>query len=507
MAIVFRYGVQAGYDALNPPVADELYFITDTHRLYKGADLIAAGVNLVTAKPADDEAIEGVLYVQMEGEGAPKMYVKNGSTVVEASSSIADGSITFDKLAADAVATAISGSPVDTKLATEKAVSDAIAAAIADKVTDTELAAYDVAFTGVSAAPNATAGETGTILTFTRKSGEDPVTVKIADLFLSAASYDSGSHILTLTVSGAEDPVTVDLGALIPQAVSTEDVALADDIVVTTNVGNFTRGMTISKEDTADLQTFLVKMLSSDSNPTTSQPSASITLTGAGAKEVGETFTVNYSANLNVGSYSNNKDGAQPTGVTATAWAVTDTDDHSATTQTGNFENYSFTVADNTNYRVAVTVTHSAGNVPTTFLGEPYPAGQIQAGTKSANSSYVTGYRQGFYGSLTSKEATVDSALVRGLTGKFNKKAAKNQTYTISVPAGTMRVVLAYESSVGEVASITSAEQFGSEIKDSFALQKVQVNDASGANPKEYNVYVKDLAAAQANATTYSVKL
>ena len=70
-----------------------------------------------------------------------------------------------------------------------------------------------------------------------------------------------------------------------------------------------------------------------------------------------------------------------------------------------------------------------------------------------------------------------------------------------------MRVVIAYETTIGTIASITSDEQFGSEIKDSFTLKVVSVNDASGANAKDYNVYVKDLASAQSSATKYQVTI
>ena len=189
----------------------------------------------------------------------------------------------------------------------------------------------------------------------------------------------------------------------------------------------------------------------------------------------------------------------------ATAYAVTDTDSHEAATSSGTFAE--LTVADDTNYSVAVVVTHNEGAVPKTYLGKEYAAGKIAAGTKSAKSAAVTGYRQGFYGSLTAKDAAIDSALVRGLSSKTNKKVAKGQKYTVQVPAGTLRVVVAYDASIGAVASITSAEQFNSEIKDSFTLQTVQVNDASGANPKTYNVYVKDMAGAQANGTTYTVTI
>ena len=481
----------AQYSVLSPKDANAIYFVTDRREIYQGESLYSgSAIEFTTAVPDFATAQDNKLYVVTDDQGKVTFYVKGTDSMVPAGGksevSVEDLDSILDK---DGTALAED----DTKIPTSGAVKEAIEAALTD---------YNAAIVDVSA--DRSEDNTGTVITFTPKEGE-PKSVTIADLFLSAASYDSESHKLTLTVTGSETPVEVDLGELIPQAVSTSDVAMAANITCTVDVGNYKKGHVIDISTTENLQKFLVGMLSQDSNPTTTQPSASITLTGAGAKEVGTEFTPNYSAALNVGAYSNNAEGAQPTGVTATAWNVTDTADNSAATQTGAFD--AFTVADNTNYHVSVQVTHTAGNVPTTFLGEPYPAGQIQEGTKSANSSSVTGYRMGFYGALTDKTETVDSALIRTLSGKSNKKVAKGQKYTISVPAGVSRIILAYDASIGDVASITSAEEFGSEIKDSFVKSNVNVEGANAYTAISYNVYVKDLAAPQGTATTYSVTI
>jgi len=41
MAVKFRTGLQSDYDALATPDPDSLYFCSDTHRLYKGAELFS----------------------------------------------------------------------------------------------------------------------------------------------------------------------------------------------------------------------------------------------------------------------------------------------------------------------------------------------------------------------------------------------------------------------------------------------------------------------------------
>ena len=111
------------------------------------------------------------------------------------------------------------------------------------------------------------------------------------------------------------------------------------------------------------------------------------------------------------------------------------------------------------------------------------------------------------YGALTDETGEINSALVRSVSGRTNKAVAKGQKYTITVPAGTLRVILAYPATIGAVASITSAEEFGSEIKDSFVLSTASVEGANSYTGINYNVYVKDLASPQVNATTYSVTI
>jgi len=497
--IIFNYGTQAQFNAVAAKDVDALYFITDTQRIYKGETLISdatvSPIEFVDTTPTAETAVEGKLYVVPNGTDSVSLYTKKDGEIIPVSSDeVGDGAIkNLDAFADGVIQTSTTETETgDQKIPTVAAVEEAIS---------TQLADYDSAIVDVVA--TRADDNSGTVLKFTAKDSTEK-SVTIADLFLSSASYDPTTHILSLSVTGVETPVEVDLGDLIPTSATTSTVAMAQNITVTTPVGNFKKGDVIDITAVTNLQDFLTKMLCQDSNPVATQPSATITLTNAGAKEVGTTFTPSWAVTLNAGKYVANGT-TQASGVTATAYTVTDNDSHSAATATGSFE--AFTVLDATDYFVSCSVAHSDGDVPKTYLGTDYPAAQIKAGTKSASSTHVTGFRQGFYGALTSKDGTVDSALVRGLVGKSNKKVAKGQKYTISVPAGTLRVVLAYEASVGAVASITSAEEFGSEIKDSFVMSVVNVLDASGDNGKDYSVYVKDLAGAQGATTTYTVTI
>ena len=113
---------------------------------------------------------------------------------------------------------------------------------------------------------------------------------------------------------------------------------------------------------------------SQEKNPTATQPSASVTISGgSGTFEIGTKKTLSYTASLNGGSYTY---GPNPTGVAATGYTVT-CDGKTANTATGSFADI---VADGTK-KISVSITHSAGSIPKTNKDNEYAAAQIKAGT------------------------------------------------------------------------------------------------------------------------------
>ena len=491
-SVLFKFGNQAAYDALATTGYDtnSLYFIEDTGRLYKGSVLMSEQAIFVSAVPEFSAAKASRIYV-VTSEDSASLYVKGATQMVQVGGgTVQPGAITnLDVFNSSLLATELTGESTDEQLPTAKAVYDAIQAVAAD------VEALGDPVTGASAQRNGT--NNGTVITLTRASGMNPITVNVSDLFLTSAEYDSASHTLKLYVQGVTDPVEVDLAALIPQAVTTEDVSLSDAITVTTPVGNFTKGQVVS---VTDLQTFLVNMLSQDSNPTTVQPSVSVSLTGAGAKEVGTQFTPSWSVTLNPGSYSDNKDGAQPTGVTATTYTVTDTNSGSASTQSGSFTQ--FTVEDNTNYKVNATVAYGDGNVPTTYLGTEYPAGLIKAGSKSGSSSAVTGYRNCFWGykgasNLINPATGITATQIKAL-GNTNRNrptslaASDMQQIFVAIPAN---------SGVNTLAIVDSGTGLPVTVSGRLTVQVGGVNDYS---PIDYYVFYSDNATPAPGSTTYS---
>lgn len=282
-----------------------------------------------------------------------------------------------------------------------------------------------------------------------------------------------------------------------------EDVYFASNLVITANIGVQTIDSSGSKTlDTAgkNLKQVLDMIVAEEKNPSVTQPSVSVTLSNSGAKEVGTNFTPNYSCNLNPGSYQY----GPATGITATSWSISDTNSNSSDAQNGSLT--AFQVIESTNYRVSVTVQHTAGAIPVTNLGNDYASGQIQAGSKSANSANVTGYRNTFYGTLTTKDSLPDSTVIRGLS-RSNKQLNNGSKFSINIPVGAIRVVIAYPATLRNLTSVTDVNGMGAEISSSFVLNTIQVAGENNYNPVDYKVYILDYANANDTANTYNVTI
>lgn len=274
-------------------------------------------------------------------------------------------------------------------------------------------------------------------------------------------------------------------------ALTDENVTMTDDFTATVNIGTFTVPASGSGTIAAQgktLKEFFTGLFAAAKDPDVSQPYVSIALAGAGAKEVGSEFTPSYTVNFNAGSYQY----GPATGVTAT-YAVSDTASHTATEAKGSFEK--FVVADATNYKVSVVATHTAGAAPKNNLGSPVEAKKIAAGTKSASSSAVTGYRNSFWGGAKTKDGTPTSAAIRGLAGKKNGAIGGGQTGDAQESVGDMRVIIAVPSP-RTITSIKDTNGLNAEAFSAFKHIVVKVEGANGFEAKDYNVYYKDNAEA-----------
>ena len=237
---------------------------------------------------------------------------------------------------------------------------------------------------------------------------------------------------------------------------------------------------------------------SQEKNPTATQPSASVTISGgSGTFEIGTKKTLSYTASLNGGSYTY---GPNPTGVAATGYTVT-CDGKTANAATGSFADI---VAEGTK-KISVSITHSAGSIPTTNKGKEYAAAQIKAGTKTANSSQsLVGVRYMFWGPMT-EDTALNSASIRALS---HKEAAANKTLaTFGAGAGAKKVVVAVPAGY-KVTKVLMPSAMSADATASFIEQntQVQVEGAEGYAATAYDVWVYQPAAID-STETYSVTI
>ena len=284
---------------------------------------------------------------------------------------------------------------------------------------------------------------------------------------------------------------------------SAENVFFPADLTTTVAIGNITLSngqATVSAAGKNLIDVWNSLYVKADNNFSVTAPKVTCTLNEAGSYEVGTTKTINYSASLSAGSYKY----GPATGITATGWTVKATNNGeeagTSTNNTGTFD--SIVVGDTTSYSITATATHEAGVIPLNNLKQETPAKQIAAGSKSSTSGKITGFRRGFYGTLTTNcNGTLTSDDIRGLAQKTDATPAKGNAWTLNVPVGAMSFVVAYPASIGDIASIVDVGGGNFEISGNFKKTQVNVEGVNGYEAIAYNVYYLDRVATTATNT------
>lgn len=281
-----------------------------------------------------------------------------------------------------------------------------------------------------------------------------------------------------------------------------EKVFFSEDLLTTTAIGNIklTNGQATIPAAGKNLKQVWDSIFVKEQNPKTTQPSVQITFDQAKAYEVGTVVSPAYSAKLSAGSYSY----GPATGVTATAWEVTDTEEHTASSASGSFP--VLTVGDDTSYKITAKASYGDGAIPLTNTGNEYAAGQIKAGSKSATSGAITGYRNTFYGTMAAKDE-VTSDIIRNLAGVSGEALSNGSSFDVAIPVGALRVVIAYPATLRDISSIKDVNGMNAEISSSFTSQTVQVEGANGFTAIDYKVYTLDFANANDTANTFTVTI
>ena len=128
--------------------------------------------------------------------------------------------------------------------------------------------------------------------------------------------------------------------------------------------------------------------------------------------------------------------------------------------------------------------------------------GVLTDATKTSTFSFV---RNGFYGTDTDATELTTSDQVRALTSVENVK--KGNTFTIQVPVGANKVVIAFPSSLGDLKSVIFKESMNAEIVSVFDKTTIQVEGANAYTNTEYNVYQYISAVPFSQVSTFNVTI
>lgn len=181
------------------------------------------------------------------------------------------------------------------------------------------------------------------------------------------------------------------------------------------------------------------------------------------------------------------------------------------------------TVTENTNYVITGTANHTQGIVPRGSLeGSLFPELRITSTSTKGYSSAIKGYRNTFYGVLTSKEVLTNDNIReicwRNGMNQSNAKWSNGKTFTIDIPksengVNIYRVLIAYPATLQDLTEVIDKNDSNANIVSGFTLVKdangnlLKIGGYDNYGPIEYKVYIQDFANPYDTANTYTVKI
>lgn len=281
-----------------------------------------------------------------------------------------------------------------------------------------------------------------------------------------------------------------------------DNVYFDDDITYTVAIGTLAKPSGSAKFSAKgkSVEQVLSGLMAQEANPSKSNPAVSFSAQGGfGTFEIGTKKNLTYTAALSAGGYTY----GPATGITAKSWTVSCTGvTETKSTATGSFDNI---VAEATAKKITATASYDAGAIPVTNLGNPYPAGQIKAGSASKDSNTLVGVRYMFWGPMTDASAALNSANIRALAN--NKATGAGTLATFGAGAGAKKVVVAVPSG-RSITKVLMPSALNADVTALFVKQSgtVNVEGANGYATAAYNVYVYQPASIDAGET-YSVTI
>ena len=282
---------------------------------------------------------------------------------------------------------------------------------------------------------------------------------------------------------------------------SADNVYFDEDITYTVQFGTLAQPSGSAKFAATgkNVTQVLSALMAQEANPSKTDPAVSFSAQGGfGTFEIGTKKNLTYTAALSAGSYTY----GPATGITAQSWSVSCTGvAGTKTTATGTFENV---VAESNGKKIVATAQYGDGAIPVTNLGNPYEAGQIKAGSATANSKEFKGVRYMFWGPMT-EDTALNSATIRALSHK--EAAAKKTLTTFGAVTGAKKIVVAVPAGY-KVTKVLMPSAMNADATASFVKQntQVQVEGAEGYAATAYDVWVYQPASID-STETYAVTI
>ena len=282
---------------------------------------------------------------------------------------------------------------------------------------------------------------------------------------------------------------------------SADNVYFDEDITYTVQFGTLAKPSGSAKFAATgkNVTQVLSALMAQEANPDKTNPAVSFSDQGGfGTFEIGTKKNLTYTAALSAGSYTY----GPATGITAQSWSVSCTGiAGTKTTATGTFENV---VAESNGKKIVATAQYGDGAIPVTNLGNLYEAGQIKAGSATANSNEFKGVRYMFWGPLT-EDIALNSASIRALSHK--EAAAKKTLTTFDAGADAKKIVVAVPAGY-KVTKVLMPSSMNADATANFVKQntQVQVEGAEGYAATAYDVWVYQPASID-SSETYAVTI
>ena len=285
-----------------------------------------------------------------------------------------------------------------------------------------------------------------------------------------------------------------------------DNVYFDEDILVTAPIGTIqtlTNGQATLAAKGKSLSAVLSSLMAERKNPIATNPYATIELTNNGNKnylvEIGTEVTPQWRTSFNSGSYTYGPatgcDSADSTiglvGIDGEIKVVAGT----LNGATGVLDSYQVADIEQRKLKLAYGYTASAASAKDNFGDETDISIPATSGLVTYSNYYIQGYRNSFYGTYTTKEDVgTTSESIRTLRTS-GRTFIDGETFTIEIPVGATRVVIAYPATLKDMSSVMDKNDSDTNIVSAFGKPNIiEVSSANNFDSIDYKVYTLDFA-------------